>query len=76
MNNNQWLGVMLMMFGSVALVLLLLMAWTFKDGMGPDSVESSGLEAIGKLFSARLIIIYSILLGMMGLGFLVYKKCG
>jgi hypothetical protein len=76
MNNKQWLGVMLMLFGSVALVLVLLMSWTFKDGMGPDSVESIGLEAIGKMFSVHLIIMYSTLLCAMGLGFLVYRKCG
>jgi hypothetical protein len=76
MNNKQWLGVMLMLFGSVALILILLISWAFKDGMGPDSVESSGLEAIGKLFTGPLVAVYSMLLCTIASGFLVYKKCG
>ena len=76
MNNKQWLGVALMLFGSISLVLILFVAWSFKDGMGPDSVQSTGLEAVGKLFDVQLVSIYSIFLCLVVSGFLVYRNCG
>jgi len=55
-------------------IVLIPFAWIFRDGLGPDSITSSGFNAIFKCF----MTFYSgpILMGLLALYFWVKKSTG
>lgn len=42
--------ILILQISILSFVILIPAAWIFRDGMGPESVESSGMEAFQKTF--------------------------
>jgi len=60
----RYLGSTLLVIGLIALLVFLKVAWLFRDGMGPDSVESHGWQALYRMLKGDWLglgVIFSVI---------------
>jgi hypothetical protein len=52
---NRKFNILLIIFGTAISTVSILLASLFRDGLGPDAVQTSGINAIYKIMSQSLI---------------------
>ncbi len=66
-------GMALLVIASALLLLSIIMCWTMRDGMGPDSVESHGMTAVLR-FLKEVWLLVVLILPIVALGAWMVRK--